>query len=77
MGSVTSGLENINVTNTVQISGKKMGPAKLPLPNLQSIHPALWLYIIQSYFIFMQFIWFSFIYLFIYLLFYLFTYLTS
>ena len=67
MASFTLGLENINVTNAVEISSKKMGSTKLPLPNLQSINPEYWLYIIQSYFNFMQFICFLFIYLSIYI----------
>ena len=62
--------------NAVQISSKKMGSANLHILNLQGIHPQCWLYIIQSYFAFIQLICFSLIvfnqlicnYCFIYLL---------
>ena len=61
MGSFTSGVQNINFTKAVQTSSKKLGSAKLTLSNLQGMHPDCWLFVIQSYFIFMHFICFSFI----------------
>ena len=56
------GLKTINVTKAVQFSSEKMGSTKLHLSNLQGIHLRFWLYIIQSYIIFIQFIYFSFVY---------------
>lgn len=64
MESFASGPENINVTNAVQIWSKKIGSAKLPLPTLQVILLECWLYLIQNYIIFMQFICVSFLFFF-------------
>ena len=58
MGTLTLGLALTSLTQFKCQVKKKKGSTKLPLPNLQGIHPDCWLYIIQSNVIFMLFIYF-------------------